>query len=136
MSTTATDGRPEPSRIVTASASGDGRRRAQRLGPLVHELLSWDLVRRTDSGDFELCEDVQQRLRAAARSHPSSRPSVFVGRPCEACGATGQLTRKIQSVRLCPACQAAETAPVPFPGPEATALPHPGLRGWRRRRAG
>ncbi len=136
MSTRATDGRPEPSRIVTVSADGDGRRRAQRLGPLVHELLSWDLVRPTDSGDFELCEDVQQRLRAAARSHPSSRPSVFVGRACEACGATGQLTRMIEGVRLCPDCQGAETAPIPFPGPEVAALSHHGLRGWRRRRAG
>lgn len=130
-----TEGRGPSPLTVTTSSMGDGRRRTDRLAPLVHELLSWDFVRLTEDGTFELCEDVQQRLRRAATVHHASAPSVFVGRPCEACGAVGRLTRLIEGRRLCASCQSPDART-----PVAVEQPAPAERhghwGWRRRLAG
>jgi hypothetical protein len=77
--------------------------RMDRMGPLVHELIAWDLVHRNESGAFVLNDDIQQRLQEASARQWTARPEVYVGRPCQRCGSTG-VTRMVEDVRLCDAC--------------------------------
>ncbi len=77
--------------------------RMDRMGPLVHELIAWDLVHRSESGAFVLNDDIQQRLQEASARQWTARPEVYVGRPCQRCGSTG-VTRMVEDVRLCDAC--------------------------------
>ena len=107
--------------VVARSASSpaapdDRTKRLDQLSPLIHDLLAWELVNRTDTGEFVLCGDVQSRLAelSARQVHPS--PAVYVGRPCAHCGATG-VTRLVDGVRACPSCAA--TPPVEVPPPTA-----------------
>lgn len=77
--------------------------RMEHIAPLVHELITWDLVYRTESGAFVLRDDVQRRLQEASARLAKSTPEVYVGRPCQRCGAHG-VTRLVGEVRLCESC--------------------------------
>lgn len=106
-------------------------RRLDRMGPLVHELIAWDLVCRSESGAFVLRDDVQQRLQDVSARQWTARPEIYVGRPCQRCGSTG-VTRMVEEVRLCEACSRASEV--------AETDPHVGRRSkrhaWRGREAG
>ncbi len=82
------------------------QRRLDQLSPLIHELLTWELVYRDESGNFVLHEDVQQRLREVTKQRGESIAQVYVGRQCERCGVVG-VTRLIDGVRTCAACSRA-----------------------------
>jgi hypothetical protein len=101
--------RPAPA----PSTDEDRTRRLDQLSPLLHDLLAWELVTRTETGAFVLRADVQQRLAEASsrQAHPST--AIYVGRPCAHCGATG-VTRLVDGLRSCPSC-----AQVPRPPEEA-----------------
>ncbi|MGH9092780.1 MAG: hypothetical protein ACRDZR_15605 [Acidimicrobiales bacterium] len=99
-------------RITNAHEVGDAWRvrevaeaggRTDRIAPLVHELIAWDLVVRAESGAFVLRDDVQRRLQEASARQGTSTPEVYVGRPCHRCGASG-VTRMVDGARLCDAC--------------------------------
>lgn len=104
-------------RITNAQEVGDmwrvreveAGRRMDRMAPLVHELIAWDLVTRTESGSFVLRDDVQRRLQEASARQWTSTPEVFVGRPCQRCGTTG-VTRMVGEARLCDECSRASVA--------------------------
>lgn len=100
-------------------------RRLDRLGPLVHELIAWDLVYRNESGIFVLRDDVQQRLQDASARQRTARPEVYVGRPCQRCGSTG-VTRMVEDARLCETCSQVSVV--------ADADPHEGRRSKRHGR--
>src|ERR1035437_9291965 len=74
-----------------------------RLTPLIHELLSSDLVCRSDDGAFQLRDDIQKRLQQMSAASRSRVPQVFVGRKCENCASRG-MTRLVNGARLCEAC--------------------------------
>jgi hypothetical protein len=119
------------------SAAEDRTKRLDQLSPLIHDLLAWELVIRTDDGAFELREDVQHRLAelVARQSHPTA--AVYVGRPCAHCGATG-VTRLVDGVRACPAC--AQTRPADLDAPTDIEGGAPKARGeshsWWARKVG
>jgi hypothetical protein len=81
----------------------EGYRRLDRLSPILHDLLAWDLVFRTESGSFVLRDDVQRWLAEALVRQSRSAPEVYVGRPCQRCGSCG-VTRMVGEVRLCDPC--------------------------------
>lgn len=117
-------------------AADRGPARPDRLAPLLRELLAYGLVEPSASGGFVLTGDAQRWLaqESARRAHPST-PEVSVGRPCQRCHATG-VTRVVDGVRLCPACQA---QPAVAASTEATGdgrRPRHDHRPWRGRRAG
>ncbi len=118
-------------------ATEEDQRHLDRLSPLIHDLLTWDLVYRTDSGAFVLREDVQRRLAEASARQARSVPGVFVGRPCRRCGQCG-VTRMVDGVRLCDACRHAATASEPTlvdPG-GSRRRGHHDPRSWRGHKAG
>ncbi len=115
------------------AVTGDELRRLDRLAPLLHELLDWGLVHPTDSGTFELREDVQERLRQLTASRPALEAQVYVGRPCRRCGQVA-VTRLVDGVRMCALCRdAMSTLPDPVGGADATGPT--GERGHKTRRA-
>ncbi len=79
------------------------QRRLDRLSPLLHDLLAWDLVYQDESGEFQLRPDVQRRLAETAAKAPRFAADVYVGRHCERCGVVG-ITRLTEGLRLCGAC--------------------------------
>lgn len=79
------------------------QRRLGRLSPLLHDLIAWDLVYRTDAGSFVLRDEVQRRLAETSARQSRTAPEVYVGRPCQRCGTSG-VTRMVDGVRLCDAC--------------------------------
>ena len=85
-------------------------RRLDRLAPLLHELIAWDLVRQTDTGAFEIPEEVQERLRRLSALQNGSIAEVYVGRKCGRCGSM-RVTRMVDGVRLCSTCSAEVSAP-------------------------
>jgi hypothetical protein len=113
------------------------RRRLDRLSPLLHDLITWDLVYRTESGSFLLREDVQRWLEEAAARRTRSAPEVYVGRPCQRCGACG-VTRMVEGVRLCDACRQSatvdETVHVESRAPKRHG--HHDARSWWSHKAG
>jgi len=42
----------EPSTVPVAMGIGDPARRVERLAPLIHQLVAWDLIYRSDAGTF------------------------------------------------------------------------------------
>src|SRR5271166_2810767 len=58
-----------------AAPASESARRLDRLAPLIHELVAWDLVYRTDAGEFVLHDDVQHRLAelTALRHQPAAQ---------------------------------------------------------------
>jgi len=127
---------PPPAALVARAVSDPGRRLDQ-IAPLIHELVAWDLVRRTESGAFVLKDDIQQRLQELAALQPTAVAQVFVGRPCQRCGAVG-VTRLVDGARICAECQAVpESAPEPVEAPPAqSGRGRPGNRLRRYRKAG
>ena len=127
---------PPPAALVARAVSDPGRRLDQ-IAPLIHELVAWDLVRRTESGAFVLKDDIQQRLQELAALQPTAVAQVFVGRPCQRCGAVG-VTRLVDGTRICAECQAVpESAPEPVDAPPAqSGRGRPGNRLRRYRKAG
>ena len=87
----------------------DPKRRLDRLVPLLHELVAWDLVQRAEDGGFVLRQDVQERLAALTADRPLRSAEVFVGRKCEVCGLV-RLTRMVDGLRTCSPCS--KTAPL------------------------
>jgi ribosomal protein L37AE/L43A len=124
------DQRPELRR--SRQVAEEELRRLDRLSPLIHDLLTWDLVHRTDSGAFVLREDVQRRLAEASARQAHSAPEVYVGRPCRRCGRCG-VTRMVDGVRLCDPCSHAAAADEPvLVDPQAARRHH----AWRNHKAG
>jgi ribosomal protein L37AE/L43A len=75
----------------------------QGLVPLIHELLTRDLVHQSETGSFVLRDDVQQRLRELSEAPVASAPQVFIGRKCETCGLI-RVTRLVNGLRMCGDC--------------------------------
>ena len=90
----------------SAGAIDEQKRQLDRLVPLLHELVAWDLVRRTEDGSFLLREDVQERLAVLTADRPLRSAQVYVGRKCELCGLV-RLTRMVDGVRICSTCSKA-----------------------------
>jgi ribosomal protein L37AE/L43A len=120
-----------PASRVTSGRAGDASaRRQERLAPLIHDLLSWDLVERTEGGTFVLRDDVQRQVKEAADRQSRPVAQVFVGRPCQRCGAAG-VTRMVDGVRTCPACsRSAPAAPAPADPPARKPPAHRDSRSW------
>jgi len=113
----------------------DPKRQLDRLVPLLHELVAWDLVRRTDDGDFVLCDDVQERLAVLSSDRPNRAAQVYIGRKCERCERVA-LTRMVDGARICSTCNlVARTASDAVP--DVTPASLKGTRGFfhRHRRA-
>jgi hypothetical protein len=109
------DGGPGTDRPVVMQVA-EPARRLDRLAPLIHELIAWDLVYRTESGTFVLHDDVQERLVALAELRPNPAAQVYVGRLCNRCGTVG-VTRLLDGVHVCAACRSAEHAGPPADPP-------------------
>ncbi|MGA2835850.1 MAG: hypothetical protein ABSF84_04575 [Acidimicrobiales bacterium] len=97
-------------------AVDDPKRRLDRLVPLLHEMIAWDLVEQTEDGGIGLREDVQERLRLLAADRPLHSAEVYVGRKCERCGHVC-VTRMVDGARVCSAC-----SQVTWPGDDQTAV--------------
>ncbi|HZM54095.1 MAG TPA: hypothetical protein VFC03_03620 [Acidimicrobiales bacterium] len=98
-------------------AVDDPKRHLDRLVPLLHELVAWDLVHRAEDGSFVLREDVQERLAALTADRPVRSAQVYVGRKCELCDRV-TLTRMVDGLRICSSCSRAaltDDAVVPPP---------------------
>lgn len=107
--------------------------RLDRMGSLVHELIAWDLVYRSESGAFVLRDDVQQRLEEASARQWTAQPEVYVGRPCQRCGSTG-VTKMVEDVRLCETCSVTVTSAVVVTDPDEVRRSK--RHGWWGRKAG
>jgi len=105
------------------------RRRIDRLGPLLHELVALDVVHEPRPGVFELRDDVQQRLAAIAALRGDVVTQVYVGRSCILCHHLA-VTRLVDGEHVCAAC----TAAVPVRHPDAAAQDPSGRRPARQRR--
>lgn len=123
---------PEPVAVISAA---DSARRLDRLAPLLHELLAWDLVRQTESGAFVIPDEVQERLSHLTSLQAGSIAQVYVGRKCGGCGSI-RVTRMVEGVRLCSACSTERASPSIVAEPEATAggrKGHHGRSRWHRK---
>ncbi len=120
----------DPERMAAISAT-ESARRLDRLAPLLHELIAWDLVRRTESGGFEIPEEVQERLAQLSSLQSGSIAEVYVGRKCGRCGSM-RVTRMVDGVRLCSTCSAEVAAPA-TPEPETADGARKGHHSWSRR---
>ena len=99
----------------------DASRPLERLAPLIHELVAWDLIYRSASGTYQLREDVQRHLQERSAVSPSGPAQVFVGRKCDVCG-TVAVTRLVNGSRICGVCSEASGMTSP---PTAPAAPDP-----------
>jgi len=124
---------PEPGPL-SAIADAESARRLDRLAPLLHELIAWDLVRQTETGGFEIPEDVQARLRKLSALQNGSIAEVYVGRKCGRCGSM-RVTRMVDGVRLCSTCSAELSAP-PAPDEPPADEVRRGVRSRWHRKAG
>jgi hypothetical protein len=111
----------------------DPKRRLDQLVPLLHELVTWDLVRQGDDGSFVLRDDVQERLAILASDRPARSAQVYIGRKCERC-ARVTLTRMVDGSRVCASCSRTALAD---PAPDGAPATLKGSRGFfhRHRRA-
>jgi hypothetical protein len=129
-----TTGDPAQPTTIPVSNGLDNAQRLDRLAPLIHQLLAWDLVTRTESGTYELRADVQQRLQEISAIAAPATAQVYLGRKCETCGLV-RATRMVDGHRVCGPCSlaAAETtAAVPEAEPGRTE--HHGIRSrWHRK---
>jgi ribosomal protein L37AE/L43A len=120
---------------IAAISAAESARRLDRLAPLLHELIAWDLVRQTESGSFEIPEEVQERLAHLSSLQAGSIAQVYVGRKCGRCGSM-RVTRMVDGVRLCSTCSAEVAAPSIDAEPEAADGSRKGLHGrsrWHRK---
>ncbi len=120
---------------VVALSAAESARRLDRLAPLLHELIAWDLVRQTESGSFEIPEEVQERLSRLTSLQSGSIAQVYVGRKCGRCGSM-RVTRMVEGVRLCSTCSAEVSAPAADAEPEAAGGGRKGHRSRWHRKAG
>lgn len=107
-------------------------RRLERLSPIIHELVSRDLVFRADGGGFVLREDVQERLEELS-AIPPPMPQVYIGRKCEVCG-LARVTRLVEGGRTCGDCSGSASG-APTSSSIAPRAEHKDRRlrsGWRR----
>ncbi len=94
-------------------------RRLDAVAPLIHQLITWDIVTLTDSGTFVLQDDVQQRLQEISAAQPHSTAAVYVGRMCQRCGRIG-VTRLVDGELLCSSCNAPELVETPAEPPSGS----------------
>ncbi len=128
--------RPEAIREgPVAAPASESARRLDRLAPLIHELVAWDLVYRTDAGEFVLHDDVQHRLAelTALRHQPAAQ--LYIGRLCQRCGTVG-VTRLLDGVHVCSACSLAERAEPALPVEPDPSPTRPETRSRWHRKAG
>lgn len=133
--TTLTEGTPAADGKGVPPDRGDGlsdERRLDRLSPLLHDLLAWDLVYPDESGEFQLRPDVQRRLAETAAKAPRFAADVYVGRHCERCGIIG-ITRLTEGVRLCDHCAQYLQSPVDDDPPPAVDVKRRRWSGRARR---
>lgn len=121
----------ESSDTESSIADTESARRLDRLAPLLHELIAWDLVRQTDAGGFEIPEDVQERLRRLSALQNGSIAEVYVGRKCGRCSSM-RVTRMVDGVRLCSTCSAEVNSP-PTPDEPAAGVARRGRSRWHRK---
>ena len=103
---TSVNGAEHPVGLATGAAT-DQVRRLENLAPLIHQLIAWGLVYRSDDGDYVLIEEVKRRLGEMSSLEPPVA-QVYVGRACESCNAIS-LTRLIDGSRLCATCSTTST---------------------------
>jgi ribosomal protein L37AE/L43A len=120
---------------VVALSAAESARRLDRLAPLLHELIAWDLVRQTESGSFEIPEEVQERLSQLTSLQSGSIAQVYVGRKCGRCGSM-RVTRMVEGVRMCSTCSAEVSAPTADAVPEVAGGGRKGHRSRWHRKAG
>ena len=120
---------PEPVAVISAA---DSARRLDRLAPLLHELLAWDLVRQTESGSFVIPDEVQERLSHLTSLQAGTIAQVYVGRKCGRCGSI-RVTRMVDGVRLCSTCSSELASPSIAEKPEASGRDRKGHHAWSRR---
>jgi hypothetical protein len=113
MGTTGNGHGPE---IPIAVRPVDNGRRLDVLAPLIHQLITWEIVQQTESGTFVLQDDVQQRLQELSAAQPHSTAAVYVGRMCQRCGRVG-VTRLVDGELLCSSCNAPELVDAPADPP-------------------
>jgi hypothetical protein len=116
--------------IPVTIGSGNDPMRLDRLAPLIHQLLAWDLIYRSEAGAFLLRDDVQERLQTMAESLTPATAEVYLGRKCPSCGLV-RVTRLVNGTRVCEPCRVAATA-VPDPTPVVVSE-EPGHHGIRSR---
>lgn len=123
---------PAGPEAVGAISATESARRLDRLAPLLHELIAWDLVRRTESGGFEIPDEVQERLARLSSLQSGSIAQVYVGRKCGRCGSM-RVTRMVDGVRLCSTCSAEAAAPAVDTEPEVAEGSRKVHHAWSRR---
>ncbi|MGO8873750.1 MAG: hypothetical protein ACLQPH_20590 [Acidimicrobiales bacterium] len=121
--------------VCAAQKPGPPEFQLERLTPLIHDLLTWELVRRSDTGRFELREDVQQRLEELSAGRSLHTADVYVGRRCERCGALA-VTRLVGGMRTCSSCSSAldqPTATIVEVAPAPDTPPVPARSRWHHK---
>ncbi|MGA3147494.1 MAG: hypothetical protein ABSF33_08455 [Acidimicrobiales bacterium] len=127
-------GDPAEPTTITVPIGFEHAQRLDRLAPLIHQLLAWDLVTRSESGAYVLQDDVQERLQAMSAVPAPVTAQVYLGRKCETCGLV-RATRMVEGARVCGPCSVAASeavAPAPDAGPDRPE--HHGIRArWHRK---
>jgi hypothetical protein len=110
----------------------DDRRINDRLPSLVHELLYYRMVERTEAGTWVLRPELEAALEAQhLATVPATGHRVFVGLRCEVCSRR-TVTSMVEGRRLCQSCATAD----PTAGPPATDVTEAPTGSGRRRRSG
>lgn len=123
----------EPTSIPVPIGVGRASQRLDRLAPLMHQLLAWDLIYLSEAGVFLLRDDVQQRLKEMTALPAPPTAQVYLGRKCESCGSVG-VTRLVGGSRICERCRTAPTVTTsPGEGTAPDGLVRRGIRTrWHR----
>lgn len=79
------------------------RRTSHRLPSLLHELVHYDLVEKSDAGSWVLRSEVQSSLDNLVGTQVEDERLVFVGLRCQRCGIR-TVTSLVEDVRLCDPC--------------------------------
>jgi hypothetical protein len=127
-------GDPAEPTTIPVPIGFDHAQRLDRLAPLIHQLLAWDLVTRSESGTYVLQDDVQERLQAISAVPVPVTAQVYLGRKCETCGLV-RATRMVDGARVCGPCRvAASEAISPAPDGDPVRPEHHGIRSrWHRK---
>lgn len=123
------------SETPVAMRASEPARRLDRLAPLIHELIAWDLVHRSESGDYVLQDDVQTRLRELSALRPQPTAQVYIGRLCQRCGVVG-VTRLVDNTHVCASCNrsaAIDASADPPSIPSEGTGRHEGRSRWHRK---
>jgi hypothetical protein len=124
----------EPITVPVALGTGTASQRLDRLSPLIHQLLAWDLIYQSETGTYLLRDDVQQRLQAMVPASAPPTAEVYLGRKCQSCGSV-RATRLVDGSRVCELCRlSASVAPPPMPDAGPADSEHHGIRSrWHRK---